>query len=150
MPIIRFMCRNLTVKENYIVIDQLKDLTMTTESYKKMDMACGYIYLFSGYFVISLYYLLHIHDACKPLGLFFVSLLSLCFFSIYCVINHLVVSNIISHWILFIFEILLLFNLGCLFYTTRLVQPLMEDRSKIHIKPESHQNYGYQESHSND
>lgn len=75
----------------------------------------AYIYLFGAFGFIALYSSLNIRISTKPLGYFLVLSIILGFYLLYVIINHLLVRIVVSHKILFIFDLLTLIMLVCLF-----------------------------------
>lgn len=66
----------------------------------------AYLYLFGTFYFMALFYSYEIRDAVKPLGWFFLNMITLCFYLLYIVINHLLLSIVIPHKILLIFDLL--------------------------------------------
>lgn len=75
----------------------------------------AYVYLYIGYLAIFFFFAYYEVGASKPIGLFLVMIATMNFFMIYILINHFLISFIIPHKTLIVFEILLIITLFVLF-----------------------------------
>lgn len=69
------------------------------------------LYLFGGFSYMTLFFSYNVRIAVKPLSYFIITLIAMGIYSLYVVINHIIVRLVISHRILLIFDILALIML---------------------------------------
>ncbi len=74
----------------------------------------AYAYLFGAFCFMALYYSYNIRIAVKPLSYFIISLITLCVYLLYIMINHLFVRFVVTHKILLIFDLLAFMMLLCI------------------------------------
>lgn len=74
----------------------------------------AFTYLFGVYTIMTLHFSYHIRIAVKPLGYLIILLIAVSVYTVYIIINHLLIQKVVSHKILGIFNILTLIMLLCL------------------------------------